>query len=134
MIRRPPRSTRTDTLFPYTTLLRSLYDGSDRIAVYGSAPYPTENTDPTINNESFTDLNDDGVLSINDEALYQRNVRDYVSALFSNDFYSAYRHGFRVHAALPFSNQVGVDFEGVTQRDTHYGAFGNHGGLDRKSK
>src|SRR3546814_4954090 len=26
MIRRPPRSTRTDTLFPYTTLFRSLYD------------------------------------------------------------------------------------------------------------
>src|SRR3546814_1739937 len=25
MIRRPPRSTRTDTLFPYTTLFRSLY-------------------------------------------------------------------------------------------------------------
>src|SRR3546814_10962201 len=28
MIRRPPRSTRTDTLFPYTTLCRSL--GQDR--------------------------------------------------------------------------------------------------------
>src|SRR3546814_9647895 len=27
MIRRPPRSTRTDTLFPYTTLVRSLGDG-----------------------------------------------------------------------------------------------------------
>src|SRR3546814_20308212 len=27
MRRRPPRSTRTDTLFPYTTLFRSLYDG-----------------------------------------------------------------------------------------------------------
>src|SRR3546814_14563368 len=26
MIRRPPRSTRTDTLFPYTTLFRSLYE------------------------------------------------------------------------------------------------------------
>src|SRR3546814_12776237 len=26
MIRRPPRSTRTDTLFPYTTLFRSEYD------------------------------------------------------------------------------------------------------------
>src|SRR3546814_13783270 len=25
MIRRPPRSTRTDTLFPYTTLFRSLH-------------------------------------------------------------------------------------------------------------
>src|SRR3546814_12996403 len=29
MIRRPPRSTRTDTLFPYTTLFRS--DGAGRI-------------------------------------------------------------------------------------------------------
>src|SRR3546814_17860733 len=27
MIRRPPRSTRTDTLFPYTTLFRSEYIG-----------------------------------------------------------------------------------------------------------
>src|SRR3546814_14542735 len=44
MIRRPPRSTRTDTLFPYTTLFRSLpymskggslitltYEGSSRV-------------------------------------------------------------------------------------------------------
>src|SRR3546814_5037273 len=32
MIRRPPRSTRTDTLFPYTTLFRSLLvdDGQGR--------------------------------------------------------------------------------------------------------
>src|SRR3546814_5070066 len=30
MIRRPPRSTRTDTLFPYTTLFRSLADGPRR--------------------------------------------------------------------------------------------------------
>src|SRR3546814_13939873 len=29
MIRRPPRSTRTDTLFPYTTLFRSLPSGDD---------------------------------------------------------------------------------------------------------
>src|SRR3546814_1408601 len=28
MIRRPPRSTRTDTLFPYTTLFRSCYTKS----------------------------------------------------------------------------------------------------------
>src|SRR3546814_16882562 len=30
MIRRPPRSTRTDTLFPYTTLFRSLAQASLR--------------------------------------------------------------------------------------------------------
>src|SRR3546814_14672161 len=37
MIRRPPRSTRTDTLFPYTTLVRSLPPGN--------APAPAPPTD-----------------------------------------------------------------------------------------
>src|SRR3546814_2255550 len=31
MIRRPPRSTRTDTLFPYTTLFRSALEARSRI-------------------------------------------------------------------------------------------------------
>src|SRR3546814_4064582 len=31
MIRRPPRSTRTDTLFPYTTLFRSDRSGAGRL-------------------------------------------------------------------------------------------------------
>src|SRR3546814_1655090 len=31
MIRRPPRSTRTDTLFPYTTLFRSAGAAQDRV-------------------------------------------------------------------------------------------------------
>src|SRR3546814_10256691 len=31
MIRRPPRSTRTDTLFPYTTLFRSTWTSSGQI-------------------------------------------------------------------------------------------------------
>src|SRR3546814_17779668 len=37
MIRRPPRSTRTDTLFPYTTLFRSVVDQADapRLAIAG---------------------------------------------------------------------------------------------------
>src|SRR3546814_1553138 len=39
MIRRPPRSTRTDTLFPYTTLFRSYAGacGSRRSCATGSA-------------------------------------------------------------------------------------------------
>src|SRR3546814_19163950 len=36
MIRRPPRSTRTDTLFPYTTLFRS------RLTVIGGVRYSSE--------------------------------------------------------------------------------------------
>src|SRR3546814_4126147 len=41
MIRRPPRSTRTDTLFPYTTLFRSMAQGVRRgtLRIYlGAAP------------------------------------------------------------------------------------------------
>src|SRR3546814_8696030 len=44
MIRRPPRSTRTDTLFPYTTLFRSvrasvsMLPSSHRTSVYRSKP------------------------------------------------------------------------------------------------
>src|SRR3546814_6642390 len=39
MLRRPPRSTRTDTLFPYTTLFRSAdcWDRSEELRGMGSA-------------------------------------------------------------------------------------------------
>src|SRR3546814_7372949 len=33
MIRRPPRSTRTDTLFPYTTLFRSILPSGGNVSV-----------------------------------------------------------------------------------------------------
>src|SRR3546814_4214021 len=38
MTQRPPRSTRTDTLFPYTTLVRSIFRG----LYYGSYKAPRE--------------------------------------------------------------------------------------------
>src|SRR3546814_8107495 len=37
MIRRPPRSTRTDTLFPYTTLFRSCRQFSEQLVQYPGA-------------------------------------------------------------------------------------------------
>src|SRR3546814_16411147 len=37
MIRRPPRSTRTDTLFPYTTLFRANYSHLRGVYRYGPA-------------------------------------------------------------------------------------------------
>src|SRR3546814_2329652 len=36
MIRRPPRSTRTDTLFPYTTLFRSFRGRGERRGAHGA--------------------------------------------------------------------------------------------------
>src|SRR3546814_3341744 len=35
MIRRPPISTRTDTLFPYTTLFRSYAESNENLVPYG---------------------------------------------------------------------------------------------------
>src|SRR3546814_1659876 len=50
MIRRPPRSTRTDTLFPYTTLFRA--KGNRRVepfaATRGTVPLATVATDGTM--------------------------------------------------------------------------------------
>src|SRR3546814_5309555 len=54
MLRRPPRSTRTDTLFPYTTLFRSGFERADgdaaiRLARIGfggvEQPYPPHGAD-----------------------------------------------------------------------------------------
>src|SRR3546814_13002987 len=42
MIRRPPRSTRTDTLFPYTTLFRSVLVGTQNMDEYAYG-FTTEN-------------------------------------------------------------------------------------------
>src|SRR3546814_7472555 len=39
MIQRPPRSTRTDTLFPYTTLFRSIGE-QEQIANHEHWPFP----------------------------------------------------------------------------------------------
>src|SRR3546814_10337128 len=38
MIRRPPRSTRTDTLFPYTTLFRSCHSAAEECGVPNRCP------------------------------------------------------------------------------------------------
>src|SRR3546814_4991175 len=52
MIRRPPRSTRTDTLFPYTTLFRSSPTGCVRVGSFLiAAPTPA---DTGIGNRSAT--------------------------------------------------------------------------------
>src|SRR3546814_12227516 len=52
MIRRPPRSTRTDTLFPYTTLFRSVLDGAagadSMSGGDGNDTYYVDNTGDTV--------------------------------------------------------------------------------------
>src|SRR3546814_14775918 len=60
MIRRPPRSTRTDTLFPYTTLFRSRVDQQGR----GSAGRSSAMTSPgtRVSHEAAVLVVEDGPL------------------------------------------------------------------------
>src|SRR3546814_12456911 len=58
MIRRPPRSTRTDTLFPYTTLFRSALGPAlrlhDRRPIRETAPFSREQERPMIADVNLT--------------------------------------------------------------------------------
>src|SRR3546814_20371915 len=59
MIRRPPRSTRTDTLFPYTTLCRS--GGGDAVSVTAAPSAPTDQaTAPKLALDATNDPNAQG--------------------------------------------------------------------------
>src|SRR3546814_17011778 len=72
MIRRPPRSTRTDTLFPYTTLFRSLdqrqdlrlqdlrCDGANVLVSNAAVPTDDEGLRPTVD----TPVNRDPAIQI----------------------------------------------------------------------
>src|SRR3546814_3370746 len=69
MIRRPPRSTRTDTLFPYTTLFRSLWLVSKTVSDKLRAHLLSQGIDgiPANNTAVFNVLQDHGMLQPNPE-------------------------------------------------------------------
>src|SRR3546814_17346134 len=56
MIRRPPRSTRTDTLFPYTTLFRSYNTTNGNILTMTLPPATSGGTRPKVT-YSYTGVN-----------------------------------------------------------------------------
>src|SRR3546814_11036378 len=62
MIRRPPRSTRTDTLFPYTTLFRSARGG--RLGAYRDALRDGGDLDAALERNLYRgELSDAGALA-----------------------------------------------------------------------
>src|SRR3546814_15187582 len=84
MIRRPPRSTRTDTLFPYTTLFRSadpeirIFDGQYWIYPTYSDHYGTLDTSP-----EFTDAQKD--LRKNKMVRPSYGIQTFFNAFSSHD-------------------------------------------------
>src|SRR3546814_20307130 len=63
MIRRPPRSTRTDTLFPYTTLFRSDLWALERAGVFRGRYHVLGGTLSALDGVGPTDLNVDGLVA-----------------------------------------------------------------------
>src|SRR3546814_1862770 len=94
MIRRPPRSTRTDTLFPYTTLFRSYgVDGAGRvntdvrgklaIMLYGNAPFGAKLPGYRERRRMLANAGAAGVLVIAGDAIPWARSEEHTSELQS---------------------------------------------------
>src|SRR3546814_1442971 len=104
MIRRPPRSTRTDTLFPYTTLFRSsrsspvagvLFRVTPQVSVYANAGGGFET--PTFSELAYRP---DGAGGLNDlGAARSRNMEVGVRARTAALAYSADRKSTRMNSS-----------------------------------
>src|SRR3546814_8934639 len=82
MIRRPPRSTRTDTLFPYTTLFRSEYQarkGGDGFRWDGEAWYGGDINRLTLKSEG-EGVFGEGIEGAEIQILYSRAIGPYFNA------------------------------------------------------
>src|SRR3546814_21177723 len=86
MIRRPPRSTRTDTLFPYTTLFRSNGTGSTRVCRCSSS-LPTKGRTPDqrriIHSSAMTLHGRQRVVSVRATSPDERRSEEHTSELQS---------------------------------------------------
>src|SRR3546814_7449149 len=91
MFRRPPRSTRTDTLFPYTTLFRSLRGVGSNLADPTSEPSVATYVDgvyissPQANFFSFNNIERIEVLKGPQGTLFGRNATGGVIQVVTRD-------------------------------------------------
>src|SRR3546814_3614636 len=95
MIRGPPRSTRTDTLFPYTTLFRALHDDQSFVAGIGPRPagaqfYPADMSKDEFERSGLDDKT----------GLYMLLRRDATGRLVTVPYHEAYKADLAKAAAL----------------------------------
>ena len=99
--------------------------------MYGAAPYPSGGTNPTLANEPFGDVNGDGVLSTDDQALFDRNTLDIARSLFGADVWRDHRTAFNIFRIRVISAQAGHDVRDindntVVSRNTALGVYLDH--------
>src|SRR3546814_14475725 len=118
MVRRPPRSTRTDTLFPYTTLFRSSVERAGHVRhqqeelvvrehmAAGPAPQRTAETVPRLPLSGDPAIDGDRIIAGADavalergEALHQRHTTGRIAAFGSETARARRQPGEPQHAA-----------------------------------
>src|SRR3546814_2057011 len=107
MIRRPPRSTRTDTLFPYTTLFRS-------VEAVGSNEYASSTS---VGKIELVDSTREGKSRCSREDSVERDEGDYRSEEHTYELQSLMRISYAVFC-LKKKNQETCDYDNTrTARD-----------------
>ncbi len=99
--------------------------------LYGSARTPTDGTNPTLGNEPIGDVNGDGVLSTDDQALFDRNTLDVARSLFGDDVWRDHRAAFNIFRIRVVSAQAGHDVSDydnntAVSRNTALGTYLNY--------
>src|SRR3546814_10914760 len=85
MIRRPPRSTRTDTLFPYTTLFRSVRENTEgEYSSVGGITFPGTEREIVVQETIMTRHGTDRILRYAFDLAQRRPARHLTSATKSN--------------------------------------------------
>jgi hypothetical protein len=106
-----------------------VWDGyAEPYVTYGEATPPIAGSDPTLANEPFTDLNGDGILSFDEQSVFDRNVDALVRSLLGSDLWQEHRDLFNIYRLRVTSEQAGHDildhsYEPVLQRDTALNTF-----------
>lgn len=105
------------------------YDNAhDRAWIYGSDGYQNfPEPDPSVNNEPFDDINQDGLLNIDDPAQFERDARDFMRFFLGSDFWSDHQQAFNAFLFFEPSAEAGFDITTASgqlavERNTRYGA------------
>jgi hypothetical protein len=104
------------------------YDGAhDRFTRYGNSFGSVPVPDPSVNNEPFDDINNDGMLNVNDPAQFELNARDFMRSFLGSDFWSDHKQAFNAYLLFEPSEQAGSDVytesgQLVVERSTRYNA------------
>src|SRR3546814_8477455 len=113
MIRRPPRSTRTDTLFPYTTLFRSADDR--HLVDRGLSNYWGYNTLAFFAPDARYSVHGDGVSAVDE---FKTMVRALHAAGRSEEHTSDLQSLMRISYAVFCLKQKKNTFNKTTQQST----------------